>query len=149
MLVLMNWRIYACLVLLALGGLGGYKLEAYLNPALPPVTVTQTNTVEKIVNHTITVTTHADGTSTTTTSETTDTKTIAEKEVTPPAINLPKYSLAGWAELTDWKKILAGQVTRPDWGAMAYRRLGDSNAWAGAGWNNASKGILIGVRIDF
>jgi hypothetical protein len=144
--VLLNWKVYICLVLLALGGFGGYKLNAYLNPVLPALTVTQTNTVEKIVNHTVTVTTHSDGTSTTTTSETTDNKTVAEKEVTPPAVNLPKWSVSSWAEITDWK---TWPLAKPEWGVMEYRRLGDSNAWAGAGWDNASKGILIGVRIDF
>lgn len=146
MLALLNWRIYVCLVLLALGGFGGYKLNAYLNPQLPQLTVTQTNTVEKIVNHTVTVTTHADGTSTTTTSETTANKTVAEREAVAPAPYLPRWSVASWAEITDWK---SWPIAKPSWSVMGYRRLGDSGAWAGAGWDNGQKGVLIGLRVDF
>jgi hypothetical protein len=141
---LLNWRLWAVAVVMCLGVFVGWKLNATMNPPPPPVTVTRTEVQEKVVNHTVTIIKKPDGTVTTTTSDETATKQSEAAVPTSVKIIQAKWSVATWATILDWKKW-----EKPEWSVMGYRRLGETNAWAGAGYDNGQKAVLIGVRVDF
>lgn len=142
-MLLSNWRTYAVLLLLALGGWGGWSANKWLNPVTPPLPpVTNTVTVEKVVTHTVTKVVQPDGTVTETTTETTaSTNTSTSK---PAPVYKPKWSAETIASMRpEWK------LPRPDWSALVYHRLGDTNAWVGGGYSFSNKAILAAVRVDF
>lgn len=143
MVLLANWRTYVVLLLLALGGWGGWSTNRWLNPVAPPLPpVTNTVTVEKVVTHTVTKVVQPDGTVTETTTETTA-NTTASSSI-PAPVNRPKWSVDVLAAVRpQWRP------ERPDWSAILSHRVGDTNAWVGAGWDFERKAVLASVRIDF
>lgn len=141
MLLLANWRTYVVLLILSLGGWGGWSANTLLRPTPDPVTLTNTVTVEKVITRTVTVTVKPDGTQTTTTTDTTASTNTAR----PAPVNRPKWS----AETIASVKPKRWEKPQVDWSALAYRRLGDTNAWLGAGYDFGNKAILAAVRVDF
>lgn len=144
MMLLANWRTYVVLLLLSLGGWGGWSANTLLRPTpAAPAPVTNTVTVERVVTRTVTVVKNPDGTITETTTETTaDTSTTQSK---PAPVNRPKWSAEAIARISHVKVW----ETRPTWSALLYHRLGDTNAWAGGGYDFGQKAALVGIRVDF
>jgi len=134
--LLLNWRLWACLLLVAVGGVAGWKLKPVPSP------VVQTVDVEKVVTRTVVVEKRPDGTVTETT---TDSTSESKSNSTIPARpSLPIYSVAATASM-----LLSDPSRKPDISIMAYRRFGDTNAWGGVGYSQYNKAVLIGVRVDF
>lgn len=142
--LLTNWRTYVALALLSLGGWGGWSANTLLRPVpVAPPPVTNTVTVERVVTRTVTVIKRPDGTVEEVTTETTaDSSTNTSKPT--PAVK-PKWS----AEAIAAVKPRGFELPKPDWSALVYRRLGDTNAWAGGGYDFGNKAVLLAVRVDF
>lgn len=144
--LLLNWRLYLVLAVLALGGWGGWWANSWMNPpaaVLPPVT--NTVVVERVVTKTVTVSKQPDGTETTTTTETTEDTSTNTSKPTNIVTYKPKWSVEGLMSL----KPQGYTVPKPEWSALLYHRLWDTNAWAGAGYDFGNKAALLAVRIDF
>lgn len=140
---LINWRVWLAATLLCLGGVGGWRLNAFLHPsqsALAPET--RTVVVDRIITKTVTITKRPDGTVIEETSETTSDHSSNTSKPTP--VPRPQWSVGALASVAP-----RYPVPRPEWSVVAYRRLGDTNAWAGGGWDFEKKSALLGVRIDF
>lgn len=146
MTLLANWRTYVVLLILSLGGWGGWSANTLLRPTpAAPAPITNTVTVERVVTRMIVVTKKPDGTETTTTTDTTaDTSTNTSK---PTAIvtTRPRWS----AEAIAAVKPKGWELPKPDWSAILYHRVADTNLWAGAGYDFGHKAALLAVRVDF
>lgn len=143
--LLSNWRTYVVLLILSLGGWGGWTANTLIRPspeATPPVT--NTVVVEKVVTRTVTVTKRPDGTTVTETAETTA-STNTTKSVPAPAAVRPKWSV----ETVVAVKPRGWELPKPDWSALLHHRVGDTNLWAGGGWDFGNKAALLSVRVDF
>lgn len=143
--LLSNWRTYVVLLILSLGGWGGWSANTLLRPTpapLPPVT--NTITVEKVITRTVTVVKKPDGTETTTTTETTASTNTTSSKPAPAAVK-PKWS----AEAVAAVKPEKWELPKPKWSALLYHRLGDTNAWLGGGYDFGNKAALLAVRVDF
>ena len=140
MFPLSNWRVYLLAAVLCLGGWGGWKLNGWMNPpAAAPAPVTNTVVVERVITKTVTVTKSPDGTVTETTTESTaDTSSSTSK---PTPVAKPKWSAEALV-YRPWSE-------ERDWAAIGYRRIGDTNAWVGAGWSNPEKAVMAAIRVDF
>lgn len=146
MTLLSNWRTYVVLLILSLGGWGGWSANTLLRPtpvASPPVT--NTVTVEKVITRTITVTKKPDGTETTTTTETTASTNTTSSKPAPVAVR-PKWSAEALAAV---KPERSWKLPKPEWSALLYHRVGDTNLWAGGGYDFGNKAALLAVRVDF
>ncbi len=142
-----NWRVYVAVLLVALGGVGGWKASKWLAPEqVVPAPVTNTVVVDHVVTRTVTVTKAVDGTTTTTTTDTTDDHSSNTSKPTEMQFRQPRWSVDIAAGLRPY-----WPVQRPDWTVMGYHRLGETNAWAGAGYRfgGETNAILLGVRVDF
>ena len=133
------------LLILSLGGWGGWTANSLLRPVVTPEPITNTVTVEKVVTHTVTVVRNPDGTETTTTTEQTASTNTSHSVPRPVSVSRPKWS----AEAIAAMKPESWKMPRPEWSALLYHRLGDTNAWAGAGYAFQQKAILMAVRVDF
>lgn len=144
--LLSNWRTYVVLLILSLGGWGGWSANTLLRPTpAAPAPITNTVTVERVVTRTIVVTKQPDGTETTTTTETTaDTSTNTSKP-TPVVVYKPKWSAEALAAV----KPKGWALPKPEWSGLLYHRLWDTNAWAGGGYDFGNKAALLAIRVDF
>lgn len=145
-MLLANWRTYVVILLLSLGGWGGWKANSWMRPQpQAPAPVINTVTVERVVTRTVTVVRAPDGTETTTTTDTTASKDTSNSKPTVPVFNRPKWSAEGIVAT----KVQDFSIPKPAWSALLYHRLGDTNAWAGAGYDFGNKAVLLAVRVDF
>ena len=145
----MSFKFYAALaaILFAAGATVGWKLKP------TPAPIVQIKEVEKVVIKIVKVTeTKPDGSSTTT--ETSSTETVSTETTdseptpkpvsgSPSAVRLARYS----AEL-DWTLQMNEDVYKPT-GAFFARRISDTNAWVGAGYDWRTKEARVGLRVDF
>lgn len=146
MSLLANWRTYVVLLLLSLGGWGGWSANTLLRPTpVAPAPITNTVTVERVVTRTVVVTRKPDGTETTTTTETTANTSTNTSKPTAVTVIKPRWSAEAIAAMQAQK----WEIPRPQWSALIYHRLGDTNAWVGGGWDFSQKSVLAAVRVDF
>jgi len=149
MTLLANWRTYVVLLILSLGGWGGWQANTLFRPMppAPPPPVTNTITVERVVTRTVTVIKRPDGTVEEVTTETTaDTNTNTSK---PTPVVRPKWSAEAIAAVKP--ESWSDQSIRPriNWSGVLYHRVGDTNLWAGGGYDFGNRAALLAVRVDF
>lgn len=143
LLFLKYWRIVMVLVFGLVCGVLGWRLQSrFSGSSILPVGSGEVKTqiVEKLVIRTVTVIKKPDGTVT---------EIVEEKEQsTSSTASIPvprksKYSVSAAASIDP-----AYPLKRPDYQFMGWRRLGEWDGWAGAGWDMRSKAVLVGIRWD-
>lgn len=131
-MIVSKWKLVLCGLLMCLSGYLGWQLHPESEPVV--------TTVDRIQTRIVTVEKRPDGTVIERT-ETSDQKRTEKERVV--ASSKQKYSTQVNARvgLEKWMP--------PSYDAMLFRRIGDTNAWAGVGYNYRENMMLLGIRIDF
>lgn len=141
LLFLKYWRIVVLLGFGLVCGVLGWRLQSrFSGSSIPPVSAeVRTQVVEKLVVRTVTVIKKPDGTVT----EIVEEKEQSTQSTSSKPVKKSKYSVSAAASIDT-----AYPLKRPDYQFMGWRRLGEWDGWAGAGWDMRSKAVLVGIRWD-